>query len=189
MPASPGERRTVVWEDRPHSQGHPGRGPTLAGPNRLSPSGRKRLWHLTDFRSAGLRFLKSPLRAFIGSFKTQPSQLSPSPIGLYGTGGGSSGASQISRESLRTVSESERGGAGSFWGRGLLCLRLPGSLPFILQIPLTRPSHLKTASGLYSVSDTEVQNSVERPKAFESFREGKSSGRPIGRQTRIGRGK
>lgn len=102
---------TVLWEGRPHSQGHssrscspsqpgnPSLGPTSSRPSSLSPCTCNRFRSRTTPRRTGLRFLNSPLQALIGSFKTQPSQLSSSPIGLYGTRGGSSGASHRSHES------------------------------------------------------------------------------------------
>lgn len=73
--------------------------PHLASAHSPSPSARSRFQSRTGPGSAGLCVLNFPLRALIGSFKTQPSQPSPSPIGLYGTGGGSSGASHRSHES------------------------------------------------------------------------------------------
>ena len=119
-PLSPGGRKaTVLWDGRPHratlaaappSPAPPTAAPPspapaatasprFARPTRLSPSAQSRLGFQTDLSGADLRFLNSPLQALIGSFKTQLAQPSPLPIGLHGTGGGSSGASRRSHGS------------------------------------------------------------------------------------------
>lgn len=134
---------------------HPSRHPTPA-PRRshLSPSAQNRLRSRTGLGNADFGVLNSPLRALIGSFKTQPSQPSPSPIGLRGVGGGPSGGTLRSHGSpgaerdlkgerqAEAGRETRRRGAGRGWAP-----RVPQSLPFIPPPPRTRPSRLNPACG------------------------------------------